>query len=479
MQIFNDLRIKILNFWVFFKKTIQLLNDPKIARINKLLGILIFPFSGFFLFISKPLFNSEQYQGVSILFALITLIILLLCVLSPNSLGLLSSFFRSGLNYQLVQFLFSLCVKVEVFVNLPYFVTKALWFCFLVVYFFLLFESIDKSYILFLTLSKALFTIGVIYIRVRMSFFNADALGLAVNQTLTFEQALSFLDKSLPLDSSNAKSISLSSPLCSKLSSRTNHLILPFLIQKRGMVTKAAAEATARTVKEVVLQNPGFVINSAVTAITGVVGGAGWMIHTDYQNRRQIEAAAQLNERQIQAQEITHCREIFLKEKTALLKEKTALNEIFLREKTALLESVAKNNKIQAELSKRWIPDQKLENQLKQQNGLFYDLLQRPLTTSLDEKVETLQFKMGSLEKITLSQGQQSFLTPAASENVASSLKHTSISQQTESVLNPNLLIADTSTTSHLIPSVLDLSKDSIGVDHKLTVVYKMLKFWL
>ena len=462
--------MKILSFWVFFKKTLQLLNDPKIARINKLLGILIFPFSGFLLFIIKPLFNSGQYQVLSILFALVSLGILFLCVLSPNSLDLLSSFFRSGLNYQLVQFLFSICVKVEIFVNAPYLALRVLWYCFLVVYFFWLFEAIDKSYILFLTLSKALFAIGVIYIRLRMSFFNADALGLAVNQTITFEQSLYFLEKSLTVDSSNAKSISLSSPLCSKLSSRTNHLILPFLIQTRGMVTKAAAEATARTVKEMVSQNPGFFIKGGLTAITGVVGGTGWMVHDNYQNGRKIQAAAELNQCQIQAaaelnerQINTHCREMLLKERTVLL------------------ESVANNNKTHAELSKRWIQDQELKIQLKQQNAFLYDCLQeqKQSTRLLDEKVDTSQFKMGSLEKNTLS--EQSFLTRGASENVASGLKHTSVSvsQQTESVLNPHF---STSTTSHLIPSVLDLSKDSIGggsSEHKLTVAYKMLNMWL
>ena len=76
MKIQNFLKIQILSFWVFFKKTLQLLNDPKIARINKLLGILIFPFSGFLLFIIKPLFNSGQYQVLSILFALVSLGIL-------------------------------------------------------------------------------------------------------------------------------------------------------------------------------------------------------------------------------------------------------------------------------------------------------------------------------------------------------------------------------------------------------------------
>ena len=452
--------MKILSFWVFFKKTLQLFNDPKIARINKLLGILIFPFSGFLLFIIKPLFNSGQYKVISILFALVSLGILFLCVFSPNSLDLLSSFFRSGLNYQLVQFLFSICVKVEIFVNAPYLALRVLWYCFLVVYFFWLFEAIDKSYILFLTFSKALFAIGVIYIRLRMSFFNADALGLAVNQTITFEQSLYFLGKSLTVDSSHAKSISLSSTLCSKLSSRTNHLILPFLIQTRGMVTKAAAEATARTVKEMVSQNSGLFFQGGLTAITGIIGGTGWMVHDNYQNSRKIEAAADLNERQIQAQADTHCREMLLKERTVLL------------------ESVANNNKTHAELSKRWLQDQELKIQLKQQNVFLYDCLQeqKQSTRLLDEKVDTSQFKMGSLEKNTLS--EQSFLTRGASENVASGLKHTSVSvsQQTESVLNPHF---STSTTSHLIPSVLDLSKDSIWAEHKLTVAYKMLNMWL
>lgn len=147
---------------------------------------------------------------------------------------------------------------------------------------------------------------------------------------------------------------------------------------------------------------------------------------------------------------------------------------MFLKERTALLESLAKNNKIQAELSKRWIPDQEFKIKLDQQSYFLHDLLQKQLTTLVDKKVDTSQFKMGSLEKNTLS--QQSFLTPA--ENVASGLKHTSVSvsQQTDSVLNPSL---STSTTSHLIPSVLDFSKESIGAEHKLTVAYKMLHFWL
>ena len=305
----NSFKIKIFSFWVFFKKTLQLFNDPKIARINKLLGILIFPFSGFLLFIIKPLFHSEQYQGISIVFALVSLIILFLCVLSPNSLGLLSSFFRSGLNYQLVQFLFSICVKVEIFVNAPYLALRVLWYCFLVVYFFWLFEAIDKSYILFLTFSKALFTIGFIYIRLRVSFFNADALGLAINQTITFEESLYFLGQSFTVDSSHAKSTSLSSPLCSKLSTRTNHLILPFLIQTKGMVTKAAAEAAARTVQAVVSQNTGFFFQGGLTTITGVVGGTGWMLYDHSQNSRKIKAAADLNQRQIQAAaELNECQ---------------------------------------------------------------------------------------------------------------------------------------------------------------------------
>ena len=151
---------------------------------------------------------------------------------------------------------------------------------------------------------------------------------------------------------------------------------------------------------------------------------------------------------------------------------------MWFKERTLYLDSLAKNNKIQAELSKRWIPDQELKIQLDQHSYFLNDLLQKQLTTLVDKKVDTSQFKMGSLEKNTLIQSQQSFLTPTASENVASGLKHTSVSvsQQTESVLNPHF---STSTTSHLIPSVLDLSKDSIGAEHKLTVAYKMLNFWL
>ena len=86
---------------------------------------------------------------------------------------------------------------------------------------------------------------------------------------------------------------------------------------------------------------------------------------------------------------------------------------------------------------------------MRQDNAVLHDLLQKLSTPLVDKKVDTSQLKMGSLEEKSLS--QQSFLTPLASENVASGLKHTSVSvsQQTDSVLNPSL---STSTTSHLIP---------------------------
>ena len=344
----------------------------------------------------------------------------------------------------------------------------------------MLFESIHKSYIYFLTLSKALFTIGFIYIRLRISFFNADALGIAVNQTLTFEQAISFLDKSLTLESNSAKSISLSSPLCSKLSSRTNRLVLPFLIQTRGMVTKVAAEATAKTVKEMLVQNPGIFFKSALTAISSIAAGVGWVVHDDFKNRHKIEAAAELNEQQIQAQAQLNEQQIKaqaqINERLIQAQENRHCREMLFKDKRAYLESLANNKKAQTELSKRWLPDQELKIELRQHNAVLHDLLQKQSTTLVEKKVDTSQLKMGSLEEKSLS--QQSFLTPSASENVALGLKHTSVSvsQQTDSVLNPSLL---TSTTSHLIPSALDLSKDSIGADEKLRVAYKMLNFRL
>ena len=267
-----------LSFCLFLKKTLQLLNDPKIARINKLLSILVFPFLGFLFFVSQPLFNSEQYKIASVLFALVILQISFLCLFNPNSLGLLTSLLRSGLTYQFVQFLFSVCIKIELFINAPYVALRLLWLCFIAVYTFLLFESMDKSYVYFLTLHKALLMIGFIYIRLRVSFFNADALSIAINQTVTFEESISFLEKSLILDNSaQPKFISLSSPLCSKLSSRTNHLVLPFLIQTRGMSSKAAAGATRKALTEVLVQNPGVFVKVALASITSVVTGTVWI----------------------------------------------------------------------------------------------------------------------------------------------------------------------------------------------------------
>ena len=75
------------------------------------------------------------------------------------------------------------------------------------------------------------------------------------------------------------------------------------------MVTKAAAEAAARTVQAVVSQNTGFFFQGGLTTITGVVGGTGWMLYDHSQNSRKIKAAADLNQRQIQAAaELNECQ---------------------------------------------------------------------------------------------------------------------------------------------------------------------------
>lgn len=227
--------MKIQNYvkstWAFLK---NMLHDPKMSRINTLLGILLFPFSGFLLFLIKPMLSSQQFQNVSILFALFTILILFLCVLSQKSLDYLSYLFRFGLRFRLVQFVLSLFVKLEVILMMPFVTLRILWFCFLCVYFFFLFESIAKSYALFLTISKALFTLGVIYIRLRARYFNADVLGLAgadvdalgleVNeiQGPTFGQSIILLDHALIREANisdiNHSSSLLLSPVCSKLS---------------------------------------------------------------------------------------------------------------------------------------------------------------------------------------------------------------------------------------------------------------------
>lgn len=266
------------HFLVFLKKKLQLfclMIKNKIARINKLLGILIFPLSGFLFFVIKPFFNSEQYYNVSILFALFSVSLLFLCLFSGNSLGLLSSFFRSGLNYKIVQFVFSMCVKIYIFVKAPYLVTRMLLFCFLSLYFFLLFECISKSYILFLTLSKALFTVGIIYTRLRMSYFNPNDLGLKAYQIITFEQAFPLLDRALANDISHSVNNKKDAFLFSKLSKRTNHFVLPFLIQKRGlaMATGTAASIFAQAMRQVLTNNPEVVYQTSVVAVNWLLVG--------------------------------------------------------------------------------------------------------------------------------------------------------------------------------------------------------------
>lgn len=260
--------------------------------LNEYFSILVFPLSGFLLFFVKPFFTFPEYQFVAMLLVMVTFIIFVSCVLNPNSLAVLSYIFRSGLNYQLIQHLFLFCVKIEIFVSLPSLARRALWFYFLVVYCFWLLQSIEHSYFCFLSLSEALLTLRVIYNRLGIYFYNADFLGIEVNQRVTFGESLFFLDKSLinePSNFINNKSFSLSSPLCCLLSKRSNHFILPFLIQTRGMTTKAGAEVTAKALV-VINNNSGAFSNTAVGAGVLSVGATLKAVLDDYQNNKKLAA---------------------------------------------------------------------------------------------------------------------------------------------------------------------------------------------
>ena len=105
---------------------------------------------------------------------------------------MLSYVLRCGLNDFLVQLLLSFCVKVEIFVRIPYLAVRVAWLCFVLVYTFWLCLAIARYNIVFLTLSQMLFTLVVIYYRLRVTFFNTDVLGLAVNDTITFGECFYF-----------------------------------------------------------------------------------------------------------------------------------------------------------------------------------------------------------------------------------------------------------------------------------------------
>ena len=189
---------KIVQFWVSLKSIPPILNGDKFKRTTKLLGLFL-PFLGCVLFMIRPLFSTEQLKYVSFLIVLITITLLFWCCFDENALAVLSFIFRSALNDFLVQFWFSLCVKLEIFVLAPFFVVRLVWLSFVFLYSFWLCLAIIHSNMAFLSLSKALLTLVVVYYRLRVSFFNASILDLPVNQSITLEKSLSLLDNSVAL----------------------------------------------------------------------------------------------------------------------------------------------------------------------------------------------------------------------------------------------------------------------------------------
>ena len=458
MHLLNKLKTKIPNLSVFFKKNILLINDPKSRHTIKLLGVLILPFFGLFLFTIKSFLQNPEYRFVSMIMTLITLSLVFSCTFHPKALGLLSYFFRSAFNDKYVQYLFSLCVKVEIFMNLPFVALKVIWFSFLVVFFFWLFESLDHSYFCFLNISYASFTIGLIYYRLRASFFNADSLGIQVNQVITFGQSFSFLERSLRLDGSCAKSVSLRGPFSSKLSSRTNDLIMPFLIQTRGVSTKAVAEVAAQAANQVVTTHSETFLKISIAAVAAIFGTAGKLAIDNYICDKQIAATIAIEQFKINAQAELSERDITFKTESQIRKSLDAIDQ-----------SLIDQNKL-------WFPNREYLKTLEEDKLYNRSFLTKPTTSVPLEKEIDLSELRGSLVKKMLS--KEGFLksSPSSENLAAGSNTFVSVSQQTQSVLNSELL---TSTTSDLIPLSLYLVKDSIGKSSMLPVIYEMLKFWL
>ena len=134
------------------------------------------PFSGCLLVILNPLLSSLHFRYVSILFETHhsdSCLSLLVRFFSYRFFwDFLSSLLRFVLNNRLAQLAFSLFVKFEICVSAPYLALVVVWFCLSMVYSILLFQAVAKSDIVFLTISKTLFTLMGVYFRLRMSFFN-------------------------------------------------------------------------------------------------------------------------------------------------------------------------------------------------------------------------------------------------------------------------------------------------------------------
>ena len=94
----------------------------------------------------------------------------------------------------------------------------------------------------------------------------------------------------------------LSSAFCSKLSKHTNHSSVPFLIQTRGMASKAAAETMTKALSEAVLQNPGRTIAAVSGAVTSVIGTAVSITYDSSQKQRDrdFEAEQRQQDRDLQ-----------------------------------------------------------------------------------------------------------------------------------------------------------------------------------
>ena len=196
MNFCHYLKSLIAQFWVCLKSILPLFNGVKLKRTTKLLGIFL-PFMGCVLFMIRPFFSPALLKYVSFFTVLLTQILLFWCCFDKNALAVLSYILRCCLNGFLVQFLFSLCVKIEILVCAPFFVITLAWLSFVFIYSFWLSLAIIHSNIAFLSFSKTLLTLVVVYSRLRISFFNASILDLPVNQSITLDKSFYLLDKSV------------------------------------------------------------------------------------------------------------------------------------------------------------------------------------------------------------------------------------------------------------------------------------------
>ena len=235
----------------------------------------------------------------------------------------------------------------------------------------------------------------------------------------------------------------MSSALCSKLSTRTNHLILPFLIQVRGMSKRAAGETMAKGFADVVSQNQGSFIALGGTFVSGTIGSVIALSYDAKQKTLDRQANAEIAKNQIDA--------------TA---SENRLDREASRELQAKIQngnSLATAEKRQHEVHNQWWPRKTAINRADERVAYYRGPGQEKPTTSaaLYKEIEVSQLRKGGLVKDTLN--KQSFLTPPASENVVSGLKATSV----------------------FIPLPLDLAKDSSVTAHLLKEIYKMLFFWI